>query len=107
MHNWGKFWTKRYKAKKKHHPTAGLLKSWKQKQGTAHSPCTQHHKGVSKPPKPPLQPDPWTHPYTSHLMNELLFPQRVSKGACYLFLFPPAAGIEAPIKPSLNFLSGL
>ena len=70
-------------------------------------PANSTTKRVGRPPKPPFQPDPWTHPYTSHLMNELLFPQRVSKGACYLFLFPPAAGIEAPIKPSLNFLSGL
>ena len=33
-----------------------------QKQGTAHAPCTQHRKGVGKPPKPRLRPDPCTHP---------------------------------------------
>ena len=34
-----------------------------QKQGTVPAPWTQQHKGVGKPPKPPLQLDPWTHPY--------------------------------------------
>ena len=32
--------------------------------------------------------------------------QRVSKGTCYFFL-PPLAAAGAPIKPCLNFLSGL
>ena len=27
------------------------------------SPCTGQHQEVDKPPKPPLQPDPWTQPY--------------------------------------------
>ena len=86
-------------------PNCWISEEPEAKAGYCTHPNTQHHKEVSKPPKLPLQPDPWTHPYTSRLMNELLLPQRVSKGACYLFLLPPAAGIGAPIKPSLNFLS--
>ena len=35
-----------------------------QKQGTVPAPCTQHHRRVCKPPVPPLQPEPWTHPPT-------------------------------------------
>ena len=45
-----------------------FLKRWKQKLGIGsknrvlHMPsCTQHHKRVGKPPKPHLQPKPWTH----------------------------------------------
>ena len=34
------------------------------KAGLLHMPpCTQHHQRVGKPPKLPLQSDPWTHPY--------------------------------------------
>ena len=35
----------------------------KQKQGTAHDPCTQSHKRGSQSPKLPVQPVLWTHPY--------------------------------------------
>ena len=34
-----------------------------QKQGPTQAPSTQHHQGVGKATKPPLGPDPWTHPY--------------------------------------------
>ena len=44
------------------YPTT-IFKSLEQKLGTAHAPCTQHHQGVGKTRKPPLQPAPWTHPY--------------------------------------------
>ena len=37
-----------------------LLKSQEQKQS---APCTQHHVGVGKTPKPPLRPDSWTPLY--------------------------------------------
>ena len=68
MCSWGKLWTKRYtKTKKTQLP---LLKSPEQKQGVkskrrvlrkplAHSTTN----GVGKTPKPPPQPNAWTHPY--------------------------------------------
>ena len=43
-------------------PTA-TLKIQEQKQGTVHAPAGNITKGVGKPPKPPLWPDPWTHTY--------------------------------------------
>ena len=38
-----------------------------------HVPCTQHHLGVGKPPKPSLQPDPWTHPFSSVQLLSLVW----------------------------------
>ena len=59
-------------------------------------------KTVGKPPKPPLHLIP-----TLSLYKEGACPaQRASKGTGCLFLPPPAA-IRAPMKPCLNFLSGL
>ena len=40
MHSWGKLWTIRHKKTKE--TQLPLLKSWEQKQGTAHAPCSQH-----------------------------------------------------------------
>ena len=40
MLSWGNLWTRRYKKTKK--TQLPLLKSWEQKQGTAHAPCTHH-----------------------------------------------------------------
>ena len=64
--------------------------------------------GVSKTPKPPLWPDSWTHPYPHRVEGTSLPPLRepASKGNCYLFSLPPGAA-GAPVKPCLNFLSGL
>ena len=76
------------------------------KQGPTHGPCTQHHKGVGRPPKRPLRPDPpiWTTiPTPPHLRDQ---PAIGSKGTCYLLLLPCAvAGV--PVKPYLKFLSTL
>ena len=69
--SWGKFWTKDTKRPKK--AQLPVLKSWEQKQGTAHAPCTQHHKGVGKPPQPPLRPDSWIHPWGASKQWKLLF----------------------------------
>ena len=103
MHNWSKFWTKRYKAKKKkHHPTAGFLKSQKQKQGKA--PCTQHHKGMSKPPKPPLQPDPWTHPYTT-FNEQASVPSESWQGSLLLVLAASCSRHRSPSKAFSEFLA--
>ena len=68
MCSWGKLWTTKYRKTKKDQLL--LLKSREQKQGVgrknsilrmppAHSPT----KRVGKPPKPLLQPNPWTQPY--------------------------------------------
>ena len=62
MRSWGKFWTKRYKDKKNiycHFRRAGSKNLGVREQK---SPCTKHHIGVGRPPKPPLQQDPCTHP---------------------------------------------
>ena len=65
-------------------------------------------KGVGKPPKPPLQPDPLDTPLPSpHIRNKLgppTFRELASKGTCCFFSLPPAA-TGAPIKTCLNFLS--
>ena len=80
---------------------------WEQKQGTAHAPCTT--KGVGKSPKPPLQPNPWTHP-TLIPYEEQACPCPRSKQArepvcSHLPSTPASAG--APVKLSLSFLSSL
>ena len=40
-----------------------FLKSWVQKQATAHARCAQHYQRGGKPPKPSLQANPWTLAY--------------------------------------------
>ena len=68
MHSWGKLWTIRYKETQK--TQLLLLKSWEPKQGVGSKsktlcmpPAHNTTKGVGKPPKTPLWPDPWTHPF--------------------------------------------
>ena len=65
MQSWGKLWTIRYKKTEK--TQLPLLKSRKaayleQKQKHI-PPAFSTTQGVVKTPKPPLWPDPWTHPY--------------------------------------------
>ena len=49
-------------------------------------PANSTTKRVGRPPKPPFQPDPWTHPYP--LDKELAhIPSGASKGSCYLFSY--------------------
>ena len=66
-------------------------------------PAPIHTKGVGKPPKPPLWPDPWTQPHPLHVRNQLAclgseqarelvapfhFPLLQSGGNCFvLFVF--------------------
>ena len=110
MRSQGKFWTKDTRRPK--NPTAASEEPgvktgcWEQKHGTEHAPCTPHHQRVGKTPKPPLRPDPWTHPYPHPIQGTSLPPQGASKGICCLFSQPPAS-VGTPIKPCLNFLSGL
>ena len=60
-------------------------------------------KGVGRPPKPRL----WTHPYPHPIEGASSPPPRgASKGTCYLLSLPHTAA-GAPVKPCLNFLSGI
>ena len=69
--SWGKLWGNRYeKTKKKKKILIATSEEagaetgcWEQKQGAAHASSTQPHQRGGKPPKPPLRPNPWTHPY--------------------------------------------
>lgn len=84
---WGKFCTKRYKkTKKEKKKSPPKLPFLKQKQGTAHVPCTQYHKGMGKPSKPLLQSDPLDTPLPSiRLRNKPVpSPWGRSNGTCYL-----------------------
>ena len=97
-HTWGKF--EQQRDQKVQLP---LLTIWEQKQGAEHTPCTHVTKGVGKP---------WSHPSGStpgpstYKEPACVLGERAPKGNCCLFSFHPAAG-GAPVKPCLNFLSGL
>ena len=93
-------------------PTATFGKAWsknsmsEQKQGTAHAPAHNTTLGVDKTPEPHLCPEPVGTPLpSSHIRNRLMGEQ-ASKGNYWLFSLP-AARAGTPIKPFLNFLSGL
>ena len=92
------------------------------KAGTMHAPALNTTRGVGKPPKPPLLPDPWTHPYLTPYKEPAccsaptLHPGGVTKRACYLISLPspplphaplPLTAAGAPINPCLKFLSGI
>ena len=65
--SWGQLWTTRYKKTK--NPTATSEEPGAKAGGQEKSrvllmpPAHNTTKGVGRPPKPPLRPDPWTHPY--------------------------------------------
>ena len=65
-------------------------------------------KGAGTLPKPPLQPNLWTHPYSHSTEGTslLLLNGRVSEGTCCVFLLPSSAA-GAPVKLCLTFLSSL
>ena len=91
MHLWGKFWTEKYKDKK---PNCHFWRA-----GRKAGYCTQHHRGVGKPPKPHLQPDPCIH-LTPDKEKACHLRWGASQGTCYLFSLIPAASKGAtPIKP--------
>ena len=96
MHSWGNYQqdTKRPKTQ------LLLLRGKKQKQGTMHAPCTQHHQATSDPTPGPA---PTLPPYKGLACH---LPQGVSKGNSYLFLLLNAAA-RVPIKLCLSFSSGL
>ena len=67
------------------------------------------HQMVGKPPKLYLGPDPWTHRYLTPKGTSASPPrpcQEARKVMCYLTSLPSTAA-AAPVKPCLNFLSGL
>ena len=70
MHSWGKFCTKRYKKRPKSPSATSEEPRAKAGKGVGNKsrvlrmpPAHTTTKGVGKSPKPPLRPDPWTHPY--------------------------------------------
>ena len=78
-------------------------------------PAHSSTKGVGRPPKPPLCPYPPSCPYRKpHLRDQLThtptptphLPRGASKGTSCLFSLPLATA-GAPVKPCLNFSSGL
>ena len=109
----GEILDKKIKKKKKQHRKTHLplLKSRERKQFGSKS-RVQHMLSalnttwrMGKTPKPPLWPDPGAYP-CPHPIISIPPTWGVSKGTSYLFLLPPvAAGV--PVKPDLNFLSGL
>ena len=85
------------------------LKCRKPKQGTAHTPCTQHHKGWANCLSHLSSPTP-AHSFlpSPHPWKEWACPHSGSQQARELtFLLPPAASTGAPVNPYLNFLSDL
>ena len=86
------------------------LKSWEQKQGTAHAPPTppiQHHERGGQPPKSLFGP----HRPSPHVRNQLPTRSQGASNKRDLFLvlaprpYPATAG--APIKLGLNFLPSI
>ena len=108
MHSGGKFCSKDTKRSKDQTVTfeefgvkAG---GQKQKQGTAHDPCTQCHERGGQTPKLTLLPVLWTHPYY-HPMEGRSSSLSGSKQArepvvCSCSL--PSAAVGASIKPCLK-----
>ena len=110
----GKLWMTRYQKKKPlekpnfHFWTSeGKNRYREQKRGTTHAPAHTTTKGVGRPPKPRLWPDPYKErdcPPHTHLGEP------ASKVTCCLFSLPPAmAGTpnkalpEFPVWPLVNF----
>ena len=63
-------------------------------------------KGVGKPPKSPLLPDPWTCSYPYPIKGTSSPPSQGISKACCLFSLPPAAA-QVLVNPSLDFSPGL
>ena len=97
-HRWGKF--EQQRDQKVQLP---LLQILELKQGAEHTPCTHTTKGVGKPLSHPSGSTPGPSAYKE---PACVLGERAPRGNCCLFSFHPAAG-GAPVKPCLNFLSGL
>ena len=103
--------TKRQKKKKK--TQLPLLKSREQKHGVGSksrvlrmTPHSTQPKGWAKHLSHPFGPTPGHTPALPPHKEPARPPLGEQAGNCYLFLFPPATA-GAPVKPCLNFLSGL
>ena len=80
---WAKLWTKRPQL------NCYFLVRRGKSRVLAMIPAHSITKGVGRPPKPPLWPDPQTqylHLPSPHLKDQLTPPQGASKGTCHLFL---------------------
>lgn len=94
MESWGKLWARRHKNLK---TQLQLFKSREQNRVLCISLACTTTKGVGRPPKPPLWPDPWTCPLPStHIRNQLTLPlphlcpsKRVSGQGKLLPMFAP------------------
>ena len=113
MCSWGKLRTTRYEKTKK--PTAtsedpGAKAGWAKARYCARPLHTTPPKGwanhLSCPSNSTPAPAPTLTLYKEPTHRPASLQDRVSQGICYLFSFPPAAA-GAPVKPWLNFLSGL
>lgn len=105
-----KLWARRYNRPKMQ---LLLLKSQEQKQGVRSKSRVLHRppphsttKGVGKPPKPPLQLDPWTHLLPSSLYKDPAHPslrERSFKGTYYISVLIPSCSQISPNKALLEF----
>ena len=60
-------------------------------------------KGMGRPPKPRLQPDPWTHPYPPpHVRNQPAPASGSEQGNLFL-VFAPSCGRWSPAKDLPEF----
>ena len=67
------------------------------------SPLHSTPQRVSKPPKPPLQPDPWTHPYTT-FNEQAPVPSESGQGSLLLVLAASCSRHRSPSKAFSEFL---
>lgn len=77
--------------------------------GTAQGPCTQHHQGLGRPPKPLFLPNLQTTPVVTTGKEPARPHSGSEQGTCYLFLYLCAAApnkvlCECLIWPLINFL---
>ena len=81
---------------------------WRAERKATYGACPLHMPwDVGKPPQPPLQPDPWTHPYP-HQLPSSSESEWESKGTCFLFSLllqqePNKALPGFPVWPLISF----
>ena len=69
-------------------------------------PAQNTTKGVGRPPKPPLWPDPWTHPHPTPYEEAVCTPPSASEQGNLLLVFAPPCCSKGPNKalPEFFFL---
>lgn len=118
MHRWGKFWTKKTKKEKKksncHFSGArskdGVLEA---NVGYCACPpaCNTTKRGVSRPRKPPLQPNPWTDSYPApckiqacpYLGSQQVKEPVINSHSPVLPRGPSKSCLNFPVWPLVNF----